>query len=145
MSKSLLNKLLSLKILKSNMLKSTRPKIAAMVWFDTIIKINIKHGTILKWYDSFNSHQIQKLYCNNYSNYWNMDFERSYFGTNEPLTSWALLSSLFFPDQRWSEVHLYPSNFLQNPYFRKTEPIKNQDRSKFSMATATKLFFGPRA
>ena len=61
-----------------------------------------------------------------------MDFVRSYFGTNEPLTSWPLLSSLFFPDQQWSaliwkklrtkvfnwsEVHLYRSNFLQNPYF----------------------------
>ena len=32
-----------------------------------------------------------------------MDFVRSYFGKNEPLTS--------------SEVHLYRSNFLQNPYF----------------------------
>ena len=62
-----------------------------------------------------------------------MDFVRSYFDTNEPLTSWTLLSSLFFQistDQHWSgkkvktkvfnwsEVHLYRSNFLQNPYFR---------------------------
>ena len=61
-----------------------------------------------------------------------MDSVRSYFGTNEPLTSWTLLSSLFSKistDQHWSgkkvrtkvfnwsEVHLYRSNFLQNPYF----------------------------
>ena len=52
-----------------------------------------------------------------------MDFVRSYFGTNEPLTSWTLLFSLFFQisiDLDWSEVHLYRSNFLQNPYFRYT-------------------------
>ena len=87
-----------------------------------------------------------------------MDFVRSYFGTNEPLTRWTLFSSLFvqisadqqgrlrrfqilcsiFPfqcwsstDQHWSgqkvkkkvfiwsEVHLYLSNFLQNPYISK--------------------------
>ena len=55
-----------------------------------------------------------------------MDCVRSYFGTNEPLTSWTLFSSLFFPDQHWSvrkkgfnwsEVHCHRSNFLQNPYF----------------------------
>ena len=56
-----------------------------------------------------------------------MDFVRSYFGTNEPLTSWTLLFSLFFQistdlekkwGQKWSEVHFYRSNFLQNPHFR---------------------------
>ena len=63
-----------------------------------------------------------------------MDFVKSYFDTNEPLTSWTLLSSLFsrsFPDQCWSEkksedkrVQLVRGsfvrkcNFLQNPYFR---------------------------
>ena len=52
-----------------------------------------------------------------------MDFVRSYFDTNEPLTSWTLLSSLFSRSVlkakgfNWPEVHLYPSNFLQNPYF----------------------------
>ena len=48
-----------------------------------------------------------------------MDFVWSYFGTNEPLTSWTLFSSLFdwFAVWPWSEVHLYRSNFIQNPYF----------------------------
>ena len=60
-----------------------------------------------------------------------MDFVRSYFDTNEPLTSWTLFSSLFdwfasccvLTSQKvrkevfnWSEVHLYRSNFLKNPY-----------------------------
>ena len=35
-----------------------------------------------------------------------MDFVRSYRGTNEPLTSWTLLSSLFFPDQHWSDLFI---------------------------------------
>ena len=61
---------------------------------------------------------------------WSTDFVRSYFGTNEPLTSWRLVSSLFdwsHTEQtnhkvrekvfNWSEVHLYWSNFLRNPYF----------------------------
>ena len=62
-----------------------------------------------------------------------MDFVRSYFGTNEPLTIWTLFSSLFdwlavHTEQtsqkvrkkvfNWSEVDLYRSNFLQNPYFK---------------------------
>ena len=41
-----------------------------------------------------------------------MDFVRSYFGTN-----WSgkkVRTKVF----NWSEVHLYQSNFLQNPYFR---------------------------
>ena len=72
-----------------------------------------------------------------------MDFVRSCFNKNEPLTSWTLLSSLFFQIStpfehfclhflsrsvliwkkvrtkvfNWSEVHLYRSNFFQNPYF----------------------------
>ena len=46
-----------------------------------------------------------------------MDFVRSYFGTNEPLTSWTSSPHFLFPDQHWSEVHLYWSNFLRNPYF----------------------------
>ena len=61
-----------------------------------------------------------------------MDFVRSHFGTNEPLTSWTLFLTLFGrfalcaqqTGQKvrkkvfnWSEVHLYQSNFLQNPYF----------------------------
>ena len=61
-----------------------------------------------------------------------MDFVRSYFGTDEPLTSWTLFSSLFDwfavcakqTSQKvrkkvfnWSEVNLYQSNFLQNPHF----------------------------
>ena len=49
-----------------------------------------------------------------------MDFVRSYFDTNEPLTGWTLLSSIFFQIRKgcnWSEIHLYQSNFLQNPYF----------------------------
>ena len=57
-----------------------------------------------------------------------MDFVRSYFGTNEPLTRWTLFSSPFdwfavWPVKKWvkvfnwSDVHLYRSNFLQNPYF----------------------------
>ena len=45
-----------------------------------------------------------------------MDFVRSYFGTNEPLTSWTLFSSLFV---QIGADHLYRSNFLQNPYFNK--------------------------
>ena len=44
-----------------------------------------------------------------------MDFVRSYFSKNEPLTSWTLFSLLFV--QISAEVHLYQSNFLQNPYF----------------------------
>ena len=44
-----------------------------------------------------------------------MDFVRSYFNKNEPLTSWTLFSLLFV--QISAEVHLYQSNFLQNPYF----------------------------
>ena len=62
-----------------------------------------------------------------------MDFVRSYFGTNEPLTSWRLFSSLVVHTKQtsqkvrkkvfnWSEVHLYRSNFLQNPYFRECSP-----------------------
>ena len=61
-----------------------------------------------------------------------MDFVRSHFGTNEPLTNLTLFSSLFdwfdlCAQQtsqtvrkkvfNWSEVQLYRSNFLQNPYF----------------------------
>ena len=59
-----------------------------------------------------------------------MDFVRSYFVDNEPLTSWTLFFSPFFqistrPNQHWSgkkvfnwsEVHLCWSNFLQNLYF----------------------------
>ena len=78
-----------------------------------------------------------------------MDFVKSYFGKNEPLTSWTRLSPVFFQistdlgknggqkcstGQRfadlekkqgkkvfnWSEVHFYRSNFLQNPYFSQT-------------------------
>ena len=48
-----------------------------------------------------------------------MDFVKSYFGKNEPLTSWTLLSPVFFQicvDQFSSFVSKY---FLQNPYFRK--------------------------
>ena len=53
----------------------------------------------------------------------NMDFVRSYFGTNEPLTGWTLFSSLFdwFAVFNWSEVHLFRSNFLQNPYFKRIQ------------------------
>ena len=66
-----------------------------------------------------------------------MDFVRSYFGTNETLTSWTLLPSLFFQistDQhwsgrkvrtkvfKWSEFHLCRSNFLRNPHFRYIVP-----------------------
>ena len=46
-----------------------------------------------------------------------MDFVRSYFGTNEPLTSWTLFPSPF-GQINWSDVHFYRSNFLQNPYFK---------------------------
>ena len=48
-----------------------------------------------------------------------MDFVKSYYGKNEPLTSWTLLSPVFFQicvDQFSSFVSKY---FLQNPYFRK--------------------------
>ena len=50
-----------------------------------------------------------------------MDFVRSYFGKNEPLTSWTLLSPVFFQistdlekkrgtkEFNWSEVHFYRS------------------------------------
>ena len=59
-----------------------------------------------------------------------------YLRTNEPLTSWTVFPSLFgrftvhtqhtqqFGQKvrkkvfNWSDVHLYHSNFLQNPYFR---------------------------
>ena len=44
-----------------------------------------------------------------------MNFVKSYFGKNEFLTSWTLLSSIF--SQISIEVHFYQSNFLQNPYF----------------------------
>ena len=58
-----------------------------------------------------------------------MDFVRSYFGTNEPLTSWTLFDWFDVHTKQtsqkgrkkvfnWSEVHLYRSNFLQNPYFK---------------------------
>ena len=55
-----------------------------------------------------------------------MIFVRSYFGTNEPLTSWTLFSSLFIghTNQSKSEeksVHLHRSNFLRNPYFSHAE------------------------
>ena len=43
-------------------------------------------------------------------------FCKKYFKRNEPLTSWTLLSPVFF--QISAEVHFYRSNFLQNPYFR---------------------------
>ena len=33
-----------------------------------------------------------------------MDFLRSYFDTNEPLTSWTLLSPLFFPYHCWLDL-----------------------------------------
>ena len=48
-----------------------------------------------------------------------MDFLRSYFRTNEPLTSWTLLiwKKVRTKGFNWSEVHLYGSNFLQDPYF----------------------------
>ena len=57
-----------------------------------------------------------------------MDFVKSYFGKNKPLTSWTLLSPVFSRSALiwkkrgtkvfdWSEVHFYRSNFLQNPYF----------------------------
>ena len=45
---------------------------------------------------------------------WNMDFIRSYFGTNEPVLIWKKVRTKAF---NWSEVHLYRSDFLQNPYF----------------------------
>ena len=41
-------------------------------------------------------------------------FCKKYFDRNEPLTSWTLLSPIFFPDQHWS----LSKYFLQNPYFR---------------------------
>ena len=55
-------------------------------------------------------------------------FVKSYFGKNEPLTNWTLLSPIFFQIStdlenngrqvfNWSEVHFHRSNFLQNPYF----------------------------
>ena len=59
-----------------------------------------------------------------------MDFVKSYFGKNEPLTSSTLLSLVFFQIStdlqkkrgtkvfNCSEVHFYRSNFLQNLYFR---------------------------
>ena len=40
-----------------------------------------------------------------------MDFVKSYFSKNEPLTSWTLLSPIFF------QISL-SKYFLQNPYFR---------------------------
>ena len=56
-----------------------------------------------------------------------MDFVRTYLGKNEPLTSWTLFPHFltgFTTNQsknkkivfNWLEVHLYRSNFLQNPY-----------------------------
>ena len=58
-----------------------------------------------------------------------MDFIKSYFGKNEPLTSWTLLSPIFFQisavistdlekngGQKCSFLSKY---FLQNPYFSK--------------------------
>ena len=65
-----------------------------------------------------------------------MDFVRRYFRANEPLTSWTLLSSLFFQISadlekkvrtkgfNWSEVHLYWNNFLQNPYFNRNSTYR---------------------
>ena len=66
--------------------------------------------------------------------YQNMDFERSYFGKSEPPTSWTLLPLLFSWSAliwtksekkvfNWSEVHLYWSNFLQNPFLVSLENI----------------------
>ena len=46
-----------------------------------------------------------------------MDFVRSYFSTNEPLTSADLEKESEEKMFNWSEVHLYQSNFLQYPYF----------------------------
>ena len=66
-----------------------------------------------------------------------MDFVRSYFGTNETLTSWTLLAHFFSKSVliqcwfssdleknkpkvcNWSEFHLNLSYFLQNPYFKR--------------------------
>ena len=58
-----------------------------------------------------------------------MDLVRSYIGANVPLNRWILFSSLWLVTQQtsqkvrkklfnWSEIHLYHSNFLQNPYFK---------------------------
>ena len=48
-------------------------------------------------------------------------FCKKYFNRNEPLTSWTFFSRsvLIWKNggQKWSEVHFYQSNFLQNPYF----------------------------
>ena len=41
-------------------------------------------------------------------------FCKKYFDRNEPLNTFV---PRFFPDQHWSEVHFYRSNFIQNPYF----------------------------
>ena len=48
-------------------------------------------------------------------------FCKKYFNRNEPLTSWTFFSRSVLiwkkRGQKWSEVHFYQSNFLQNPYF----------------------------
>ena len=65
-----------------------------------------------------------------------MDFVRSYFDSNEPLTSWTLFSSLFFQISTDLEKKWWPKsstgqgfictevcNFLQNTYFRKFKEL----------------------
>ena len=95
-----------------------------------------------------------------------MDFVRSYFGKNEPLTSWTLFSSLFgriSADQcwsgqkvrkkvfNWSEVHFYQTNFLQNPYFSgrrfllfNNEPPYSDDNLSLRRKTALALVGAPK-
>ena len=83
-----------------------------------------------------------------------MDFVKSYFGKKEPLTSWTLLSPVFFPDQLGDKsVQLVrgsflPKYFLQNPYFNKlilpklyiTSVIKNtQDRCFTDLSSLSRV------
>ena len=52
--------------------------------------------------------------------YQNMDFERSYFGKSDQCWSGKKVRTKVF---NWSEVHLYWSNFLQNPFLVSLENI----------------------
>ena len=70
-----------------------------------------------------------------------MDFVRCYFDKNEPLTDQiTLFSSLFVQRSwkkvrtkvfNWSEVHLYRSNFLQNPYFNRYRSFPVLTKGKY--------------
>ena len=62
-------------------------------------------------------------------NYLNMDFVKSYFDRNEPLTSWTLLSPVFFQISTSYKIHTLP---LSEPL----HDCKSFDQSQFQYRTA---------